>query len=184
VSGIPSDSVAILVELVDRVESGTLRRLKRVTPEALSWQPDPEANSIGVTIWHYSRWFDLLGTVTLPGGPNEAQRWMRDGWTARTGYDPSGIGFGGLGLITGYTVAEMRTVPQLEAEKLGEYHRSAMASLRAALAREDARTLAQTVHFVDSDPTRFELVFGTLLGATRHLGEIDALLSLYSRLKA
>jgi hypothetical protein len=178
---IPADPAAVLGQLVDRVERGTLSRLKRTTPESLAWQPDPDANSIGVTVWHYTRWFDLLGTVTLVAGPLESQHWLRDGWASRTGYDPRGIGYGGLGLITGYTSEEMRKVPALDAEALGEYHQKAMASLRSTLAREDARTLAQNIYFVDADTTRFELVFSTLLGATRHLGEIDALVSLFAR---
>ena len=178
---IPADAAALLRELAERVERGTLSRLKRTTAESLHHQPDPDANSVGVTVWHYTRWFDLLGTVTLVRGRIEDQHWLRDGWMTRTGYDPRVIGYGGLGLITGYTVAEMRAVPRMAAAELADYHSAAMRSLSAALAREDPRTLAATVAFVDEQPTRFELVFSTLLGATRHLGEIDALLSLFAR---
>jgi len=178
---IPVDATGLLRELAERVERGTLSRLRRATAESLHRQPDPDANSIGVTVWHYTRWFDLLGTVTLVRGRVEDQHWLRDGWMTRTGYDPRGIGYGGLGLITGYTAGEMRAVPRLSAAELGEYHSAAMRSLAAAIAREDPRALATTIAFVDEHPTRFELVFSTLLGATRHLGEIDALLSLFAR---
>ena len=178
---IPADASAFLREMVERIERATLSRLGRTTPESLHWQPDREANSIGVTVWHYTRWLDLLGTVTLVGGTAGAQHWLRDGWSARTRYDPQGIGYGGLGLITGYTIDEMLAVPHLTAAELGEYHSASARSLQRALARDDARTLARVIHFVDADTTAFELVFSTLLGATRHLGEIDALLSLFAR---
>ena len=51
----------------------------------------------------------------LVGGDIADQHWFRDGWMERAGYDPRGIGYGGFGLITGYTVAEMQAVPHLSA---------------------------------------------------------------------
>lgn len=181
---IPETSSDHLRDLVTRLRRSTLSRLKRASPEALYWQPDVEANSIGVTIWHYTRWFDFYGTVALVGGDIGDQHWLRDGWMERTGYDPRGIGYGGLGLITGYTVAEMQAVPHLNAADLAAYHGAAMDSMLGALAKDDAASLARPLRVGDAEDSRFEQVLGLILGANRHLGEIDALMSLHSRSSA
>lgn len=177
----PQTSPEFLRDLVTRLRRSTLSRLKRTPADALYWQPDAEANSIGVTIWHYTRWFDLFGMVTLVDGDVADQHWFRDGWSERTGYDPRGIGYGGYGLITGYTVAEMQAVPQLSAADLGTYHATAMDSMLAALARDDLASLSRPMRIAADEDSRFEQVLGLILGANRHLGEIDALLSLFSR---
>ena len=180
-AAMPQTTPEFLRDLVTRLRRSTLSRLKRASPEALYWQPDGEANSIGVTIWHYTRWFDLFGTAVLVGGDIADQHWFRDGWRERTGYDPRGIGYGGYGLITGYTVAEMQAVPHLSAADLGTYHGAAMDATLAALAKDDAASLAQPLRIGDDEDSRFEQVLGLILGANRHLGEIDALMSLHSR---
>jgi hypothetical protein len=183
-AALPETSPELLRDLVTRLRRSTLSRLKRASPEALYWQPDPEANSIGVTIWHYTRWFDFFGTVALVHGDIADQHWIGDGWLERTGYDPRGLGYGGYGLITGYSVAQMQAVPHLSAAELGTYHAAATDSMLSALARDDIASLSQPLRIADDEDSRFEQVLGLILGANRHLGEIDALLSLFSRLPA
>lgn len=170
-----------MVELADTLTKATLARLERTPPDALYWHIDYEANSIGVTIWHYSRWVDHFGTVLLVGGARADEHWYRDGWAERTGYDPEGKGRGGLGLLTGYSADEMHAVPQLSADELRAYHTAAAASFREALAREDQASLERKVFFVDRDVSRYDVIMGLLLGENRHIGEIDALLALFPR---
>jgi len=180
---IPADAPAFLCELVSRLQRGTLARLKRVGADALYWQPDRESNSIGVTIWHYTRWWDLFGTVTLVGGEIDAQHWFRDGWMDRTGYDPRGKPPDGLGLITGYSVEEMLAVPHLSGEDLAAYHTASTDSALRAIANEDAASLQRTLQVGEGDSggSRYAQILGLALGSHRHLGEIDALSSLFER---
>ena len=178
---IPADTTAFLRDLFVRLEKSTHARLGRTTSESLHWQIDREANSVGVTVWHSTRWLDALGTVALPNRDPEDQHWFRDGWAERTGYDPRGLGAGGLGNLTGYTVDEMLAVPKLSAEDLGAYHHASVASLLDAIAREDTSSLQRTIVYGGSESSCFELLLGIALGETRHLGEIDALLALYVR---
>ena len=182
-SAIPNDAGAFLRELISRLQRGTLARLKSIPAEALYWQPHRESNSIGVTIWHFSRWWDLFGTVTLVGGNIEDQHWLRDGWMKRTGYDPRGIGDPKYGLITGYTVDEMLAVPHLNAEDLAAYHTASTDSALAALAHDDTASLAAMMRFGEgqAEGSRYAQVLGLALGSHRHLGEIDALASLRER---
>ena len=178
---IPNDAVSFVRELFTRLEKATHARLGRTTPDSLHWQLDREANSVGVTVWHYSRWIDALGIVALPGGDVLAQHWFADGWAERTGYDPRGLGTGGMGLLTGYSVEEMLAVPQLSAADLGEYHHASVASLLDALARENPSSFERQIAFAGGDTSCYELVLGIALGETRHLGEIDAILATYAR---
>jgi hypothetical protein len=180
---IPSDAPAFLSELVTRLQRGTLARLKRIPVDALYWQPHRESNSIGVTVWHYTRWWDLFGTVVLVDGKIESQHWFRDGWMDRTGYDPRGKPPDGLGLITDYSVEEMLAVPHLSAEDLAAYHTASTNSTLSALAAEDAASLQRTLQVGEgnSGGTRYVQILGLALGSHRHLGEIDALASLHER---
>ena len=180
---IPSDAPAFLSELVSRLQRGTLARLKRIPADALYWQPHRESNSIGVTVWHYTRWWDLFGTVTLVDGAIDAQHWFRDGWMDRTGYDPRGKPPDGLGLITGYSVEEMLAVPHLSADDLAAYHTASTTSAISAIEAEDATSLQRTLQVGEGDTggSRYAQILGLALGSHRHLGEIDALSSLFER---
>jgi hypothetical protein len=182
---IPADAPAFLGELVSRLQRGTLARLRRIPEEALYWQPHRESNSIGVTVWHYTRWWDLFGTVVLVDGMVEDQHWFRDGWMERTGYDPRGKPPDGLGLITDYSVEEMLAVPQLSAEDLAAYHTPSMNSTLSAIAAEDAASLGRILHVGESEAggSRYAQILALALGSHRHLGEIDTLASLYERQK-
>jgi hypothetical protein len=179
----PNDAPAFLADLLTRLQRGTLARLKRIPPEALYWQPHRESNSIGVTVWHYTRWWDLFGTVVLIDGKVDDQHWFRDGWLERTGYDPRGKPPDGYGLITGYSVEEMLAVPHLSAHDLASYHTSSMTSAIRAVAAEDGSTLERelTVGEGDTGGSRYTQILGLALGSHRHLGEIDTLSSLYER---
>jgi len=185
IDDIPSDPVAFLRALVLRLQRGTLARLKKYSPDVLYWQPHRESNSIGVTVWHYTRWWDLYGTVALVGGNIEDQHWLRDGWLERTGYDPRGKPPDGLGLLTDYTVEQMLAAPKLEAGDLAAYHTAATDSALSAIGKESAASLAQPLKIGEgnADGTRYQQILGLALGSHRHLGEMDALAALYERMK-
>jgi len=181
--GIPNDAPGFLRELVFRLQRGTLARLKKVSPDALHWQPHRESNSIGVTVWHYTRWWDLFGTVTLVDGEVDAQHWFRDGWLERTRYDPRGKPPDGFGLLTGYSVDEMLAVPKLSAADLAAYHTASTDSAMRAIEKETADSLSRELKLGEGDTagSRYLQILGLALGSHRHLGEIDALSSLHER---
>lgn len=180
---IPHDAPGFLRELVFRLQRGTLARLKRVPANVLYWQPHRESNSIGVTVWHYTRWWDLFGTVTLVDRPIDQQHWIRDGWLERTGYDPRGKPPDGYGLLTGYSVDEMLAVPQLSGDDLAAYHTASTDSAMRAIEKETADSLARELKLGEGDTagSRYLQILGLALGSHRHLGEIDALSSLHER---
>jgi hypothetical protein len=56
--------------------------LKGITNSELSWQPFPNANSIGFIFWHVTRVEDRLIVHFAQGKP---EVWIRDGWHQRWG---------------------------------------------------------------------------------------------------
>src|SRR5688572_11470688 len=95
----------VLLDLLQNFIEALRRTIGDLSLEALRWQPGPEANNIAVTVWHVSRAFDLLKVRVLENEGSEAEQWFTEGWEARTGYDPRGIGIGGFGNLSGYTQA-------------------------------------------------------------------------------
>ena len=109
-----SGSGALMADWVGDLRAGIERQLGRTPEAALHWRPAREANSIGDTVWHIARWLDLV-VMWLANAAPETQHWIGDGWAARTGYDPRGLGTDGLGAISGYTFSEVEAIPKLAA---------------------------------------------------------------------
>jgi hypothetical protein len=115
------DDVAVLLDLIDLLVADVRHEVDGLPQDALEWQPDPQANSVGLTLWHLSRWLDVVGTQVFDGLPSGDEQWMADGWAERTGYDPRGIGDLGIGALTGFTWKEVERVPRLTGPELLEY---------------------------------------------------------------
>lgn len=177
----PGRAFEVLVEWSLDLEEELAARLELMAPEDLAWQPHPDANSPGVTVWHVARWLDVLATRILPEPPRQQDLWHSDGWAERTGYEPGGVGFLGLGTLTGYTPEEMRAVPQLDADELREYlSRAVLALIEELRSAGDAVTVVRPA--LGASP--YLLVGSTLQGSFGHVGEIDALVALRDRLRS
>ncbi len=103
--------------------------------------PDAEGNNIAVTVWHISRWIDIVARM-LPGRSNKEELWLTRGWAERTGYNPHGVGEQGLGAVTGYTLQEVAEIPLLSAQELLEYLDQVCEALGIFLHSLPSRTLA------------------------------------------
>src|SRR5688572_3323215 len=119
--GLPMDERVLLDDWLGTLGELTHEAVASLSPAELAWQPDPLANSVGLTVWHCARWLDVLAVRVLDDRPAEDELWQAGGWATRTGYDPRGIGYRGLGVITGYTAEEAAAVPDLPAEDLLAY---------------------------------------------------------------
>ncbi|MEZ4681535.1 MAG: DinB family protein [Caldilineaceae bacterium] len=111
----------ILLDLLGDFAGSLHWTIKDLPPSVLRWQPDTEANSIGVTVWHICRSFDVLGARILQNRLHTAEIWHTAGWAKRTGYDPHGIGFAGWGTLARFTRAEVEAIPTLSAAALLQY---------------------------------------------------------------
>jgi hypothetical protein len=172
---------ALLADWVRDLARATRREITDLTPEALAWQPDPLANDIGVTVWHMARWLDMLTVQVLQGRPAEEEQWHTRHWAEQTGYDPRGIGYRGLGVITGYTPAEVAAVPRLSAETLLIYLDDTAKALADYLLALPPDALEGQAPGLGGDHTVYDWIKGVLMGAFGHIGEIQAFKALRSR---
>jgi hypothetical protein len=66
--------------LIDLLEDNR-RRLHRVfavmSDDCVLWNPEADANSIAVTVWHMGRIFDVFLIQQAKGEPAEEESWFR-----------------------------------------------------------------------------------------------------------
>ena len=136
-----------------------------------------------MTVWHVARWLDVPGTRIFASRPAHADIWHRSGWREATGYEPHGIGYLGLGTLTGYTPEEIRAVPPLDAASLRAYLTEAtdllIGQIDRIAERGDTLTRQPAGHL-----SPYQQISMTLQGSFGHIGEIDALVALRARLTA
>ncbi len=161
----------LMAKWFEDVGARVREQLKSLEEDALEWRADNRGNNVRETVWHMARWIDVLARI-LGGAQPATERWFTDGWAQRTGYDPRGIGDGGLGALTGYTFEEVLAIPRLTTTDLVRYLDSVIGPFAQRL-----RALPD-----DEDTARaVRRATGILQGCLAHLGEIDALLAIRER---
>ena len=176
----PGDAAAVLAEWCRDLEQELTARLELVTSRDLRWQPHPDSNSAGVTVWHVTRWIDVLGTRAFTGAPASQDGWHSQGWREVTGYEPDGLGFAGLGTLTGYTPEQMRAVPAMDANGLASYLSESVARLIEQITILGEKVLKP----LGRGLSPYQTIGSTLQGSFGHVGEIDTLVALRARLAA
>jgi DinB family protein len=175
--------VELLADLVASLIEGIHQAITGLSPEELTWRPDAEGNSIGVTVWHIGRGLDVLKVRFLEQQQALAEQWHTKEWAEKTGYDPRGIGTGGLGILSGYTQEEVAAIPELRAEELLAYLDQVAEALRQHLLSLPEGALAQPTLVAGERQTAYQVIKGIILGCVGHLGEIEALKALHTRSK-
>ena len=173
----------VYADLIATLAQRTRKAIGKLSAEQLAWQPDAEGNSIGVTVWHVARWIDVTNRI-LRDTPASEEFWLMKGWAERTGYNPQGIGFLGLGAVTGYTQQEVKAIPPLSAEELLSYLDQSCEALCAyLLALPSFEPLRETVPewSVQTPWTKYQLLKDVYTGVAGHMGEIDALKAMMKR---
>lgn len=171
----------VLIDLMSEVGKEIRGEISDMTAEELAWQPDPQANSIGVTVWHVARWLDVLAVRILGTGSAEDELWHTQGWAERTGYDPRGIGAGGLGNVTGYTLEEVAAIPPMSATDLLAYLDSTIEAVNGRIAAMPEGALREKVPGIGKSRTAYGWIKLLLKGCMGHVGEIQTLKSMHER---
>ena len=164
-----------------------LRRLKRqmekIDNHCLYWQPDAEANSIAVILWHMGRILDVFFHLLALGLSTDQQVWFRCGWAEKTGYDPRGIGRDGWGSLNDYTLQEVAAMPRYTDSDLMGFIEGVYADLRDFLVITPMEELAKPGTGFEGRYTRHQVIMMALMDNVRHLGEIRLTQSLWERVK-
>ncbi len=171
----------LIVEWIEELVAAVSRELDGMEVDSLGWHPDQQGNSIGITVWHISRWFDVLNVQVLQGKDALEEIWHQGGWAERTGYDPRGVGSRGFGAITGYTWEQVEAVPSLSARELTDYLSEAGRTLESRLRSMGEDGLHRPAAGSDDGRTAYAWVKSVVWGALGHLGEIQALKAMLAR---
>lgn len=171
----------VLIDLMNELGTEVRNEIGEMAAEELAWQPDPRANSIGVTVWHVARWLDVLATRILHTGASMDELWHAQGWAEKTGYDPRGIGASGLGNVTGYTMEEVAAIPPMSAADLLVYLDSAILAVNSRIAEMPGGALHEKVPGLGKSRTAYGWVKLLLKGGMGHLGEIQTLKAMRER---
>ena len=167
----------VLIDLLADNQRRLHRALSALPDDGLYWKPDQESNSIAVTIWHMARILDVFLTQQDQGYPPKSECWFIGGWAAQTDYDPRGLGQNGWGMLTGYTLEEVGTMPHLSREQILGYLDEVYATVTAYLASISIEQLLAPGAGFEGRYTRYQCIQMALMDNVRHLGEIYTLKS-------
>ncbi|HVF99327.1 MAG TPA: DinB family protein [Chloroflexia bacterium] len=171
----------VLIDLLNELGTGVRDEIGEMGAEELAWQPDPRANSVGVTVWHVARWLDVLAARILHTGADVDELWHARGWAVKTGYDPRGIGASGLGNVTGYTLEEVAAIPGMSATDLLAYLDSTIQAVNSRIAEMPEGALYAKVPGLGKSRTAYGWIKLLLKGGMGHLGEIETLKAMRER---
>src|SRR6478672_7326712 len=109
------------------------------TPDDKLYQrPGPSQNPTGFIFWHILRIWDLDICLLNQTNPLKDDIWHRDDYATKAGYKPDGHGLRGLGMVVGYTDAEVDGV-RVSRYVLTDYKAQLVAATNAFLdAADDA----------------------------------------------
>ena len=82
----------VMIDYLDENQRHLARFTTEIAEECLHWIPDPDANSIAVTVWHMGRLMGVFLTQQVLEKPSESECWIVKGWAERTDYDRRGLG--------------------------------------------------------------------------------------------
>lgn len=175
------EATEILVDWIEELARNVQEQVEGLSLDELTWRPDNEANSVGITVWHFSRWLDLLTVRALKNNPPEEEQWFTRGWARKTGYDPRGIGYASLGALTGYTQEEVSAVPTLAAADLLAYLHQVCDALLQHLRAMPVDALFQLTPGLGGKRSPYQWVKPILMGCFGHVGEIECLKAMRAR---
>jgi hypothetical protein len=173
----------MLVDWIQDLSNSVRYEVGALSAEDLAWRPDAEANNIGVTVWHMARWLDVITVQVLSNKPADQELWHTRGWAKKTGYDPRGIGYKGLGVVMGYTQAEVKAIPILSADELLAYFDQTCAALCDHLRHATPPGALHQPPLPESgrQRTAYQSLKPILQGCFGHVGEIEALKAMQAR---
>lgn len=175
------NSQEILLDLLQTYKDGVDSVLKDIPVEALTFQPDPEANHIAVTMWHLGRVLDMVVVMRIQNKLIDDEQWFANGWMNNTGYDPRGKGSRGLGVLIGFSVEEMLQVPVLSLDDMKKYFEETHSALVDIVKDLSPERLAEKAPGGDPQRSYYEWVKICLSDGIRHTGEMLAIKSMWER---
>src|SRR5690349_12349582 len=73
---LPQNASETLADFLNELQARVRLQIDGVGEEELYWQADPGGNSCGVTVWHFTRWLDVISLRLLDGQDSDAELWF------------------------------------------------------------------------------------------------------------
>jgi len=175
--------IDIMLDLLEAEYNGMNKDVAEMVglETAVNWQPDSEANSINLTVWHLARVADFCLSHRIEGQDPDQQRWFTDGLAEKTGYDPRGVGAGGMGILTGYTREDVAAIPPFDFSDTLGYFNGVYENLLDHLKALPDGGLDAPVPGEGEQKSVYFWCRVILIDATRHQGEIQAIKAMWER---
>lgn len=167
-------SVNILRDAFGRIPGLAHRAARNLDAAGLSYQPDPDANSIAWLIWHMTR----IQDDHIAGLADREQTWTADGWAQRLNL-PFSVHDTGYG-HTSQQVASLR--PATPDDLLG-YHDATAARTMEYLGTIDDDALDQVIDRSWNPPVTAGVRLVSVIGdCHQHVGQANYLRGIVDRL--
>lgn len=151
----------VLAREFDEYYDGLRKALVGLTPDERRLQVGGEANHVDFLVWHMARNED----ETVSACSRTKTVWREDGWYLRWNLPDSGDG-------CGYTVEEVRRLPQIPASDLDDYYREVRARTNCFLEIVTASVLDELVWEDNPEVTVGQILGHLVVEQSQHLGQI------------
>ena len=160
-----------IADALDKENGFLLEALDGLTPDELAWQPAPDANSIGWTLWHMVRVEDMWIQFFAQFG---TELWETGGWHEKFGLPTRDNGFG-------HTPEQVNNFPGIDLAQFLKYRAAVRASTLAyldTLTADDMATVPRERRPEMSLGAMFRQIIGEMY---QHVGQIAYLRGLQGK---
>ena len=126
----------LMVDCYDSTLEAVERAIDGLTQEDLNWQPRPDCNSIGWTIWHLTRALDGVMSSLM----GEEELWTKNGWCSRFNRAPDATDTG-----SGHGPEQLAAFKCPDIDTLLGYHRAALERAKSCLAALSSSDLSRQI---------------------------------------
>ena len=160
-----------ITDALEKENGFLIDALDGLTADEMSWQPAPDANSIGWILWHMVRvedmWIQFFAQF-------QTELWEAEGWHEKFGLPTRDNGFG-------HTTEQVNNFPGVDLEQFLQYRAAVRASTLAylnTLSPDDMETVPRERRPEMSLGAMFRQIIGEMY---QHLGHIAYLLGLQGK---
>lgn len=163
----------VLSAAFENIRQVTQRTMENLNAEALTWQPDPESNTIAWLLWHLARIqddhiADIAGTD---------QVWVGDRWAERFGLEPGTMDHG-----YGHSPEQVAAIRPADPSVLTDYVDQATDQTLAYLESVDVDELDRVVDTSWDPPVTAGVRLNSVISDNlQHLGQAAYVRGLYER---
>jgi uncharacterized damage-inducible protein DinB len=166
----------VLLDAFGRIREETVSAASDLSGEALTYRPDPDANSIGWLVWHLARVQDDHVSALARRG----QAYVEDGWADRLGLtaDATDLGYG-------HSSEQVAAVRFGSPDDLLAYHDAVTTYTQQYLTTVDAEELDRIVDERWNPPVSAGVrLVSVVSDCLQHAGQANYLRGLWERLNS